>query len=101
MWLQCGCGCGWTVKRFAQPELQQYCRVSATQQEHTGHGQDAEIPQHARRGAISSDCRLWIEEMVLAGFPQDKVINRVQTQVQMAFADDPSVDGGLKVCLLS
>lgn len=98
--VQCGCCCGWTVKRFAHPDLQQYCRVSATQEEHADHGSTAKLPQHARRGALSSDARDWIEELVLAGFPQAEVIRRVRAKVQEAFADDPYVDGGLKVCML-
>ena len=98
VWLQCGCCCGWTVKRFASREVQQYCKVSSTQMEHTGHGLDAELPQHTRRGAISSDCRQWILECVQAGHPQAEVIKKVRVQVQTAFADDPDVLGGLKVC---
>lgn len=98
---QCGCCCGWIVKRFAHPEVQQYCRVSATQEQHTGHGPDATLPQHARRGAISSDCRDWIKELVLEGFPQAEVIKRVRIKVQEAFAADPYFDGGLEVCTVN
>ena len=98
MCLQCGCVCGWTTKRYALPELQKYCRVSTTQEQHTGHGPDAKLPRLMRRGTISSDCRGWIADLVLVGLSNDEVIKRVRAQVQKAFADDPWVDGGLEVC---
>ena len=95
---QCGCKCGWTVKRFAHRDLHRYCKVSTTCQEHKGHGSDAVLPKLTHRGRISSDCRGMIDELNYQGIPQDKIIQRVRVQVQAAFVDDPYVDGGLEMC---
>ena len=97
VWLQCGCHCGWTVERFAREDLQPYCRVSSSCWEHSGHGTDAKLPQLTRRGFISSECHGWIEDLVYAKLSQEEVITRVREQVEIAFADDPSIRGGLVV----
>ena len=96
--LQCGCTCNWTIRRFALPELQKYCKVSTSQEQHTGHGPDAEQPQLTRRGCLSTECKEWIEDLALTGLPNHDVLERVRTQVEHAFADDPTVEGGLQVC---
>lgn len=97
VWLQCGCRCGWTIKRYARTDLRRFCRVSTTQQEHEGHGANAPLPHLTRRGCISDGCRKWAVELVLAGFSRDEILKRLRAWVEAEFADDTSVLGGRKV----